>query len=87
MVRSGQILKVSDTNDEVWKVHLTDQKRVRAFHQDELMFVWQKTKGEDHLDHALLYTIIASKLVGTASGSNVTLPLLNTFSTARNPRR
>ena len=83
MVRSGQILKVSDTNDEVWKVHLTDQKRVRAFHQDELMFVWQKTKGEDHLDHALLYTIIASKLVSTASGSNVTLPLLNTFSTAR----
>lgn len=86
MVRAGQILKVSDAHDAKWKEHLTDQKRIRMFMQDELQFVWQKTKGEDHLDHALLYTIIASKLVGAASGSTVRLPLLSTFRTGQTGR-
>lgn len=81
MVRSGQILKVSDTNDRVWKAHLMDQKRVRAFMNDELQFVWQKTNGEDHLDHSLLYTIIASKLIGAAMGCTFQLPYLSTFRT------
>lgn len=79
MIRSGQILKVSDANDSRWKEHLTDQKRIRVFQEDELKFVWQKTKGEDHLDHSLLYTIIASKLIGASVGSGVQLPMLGSF--------
>lgn len=79
MVRSGQILKMSDTNDTVWKEHLTDQKRVRVFRDDELCFVWQKTRGEDHLDHSLLYTIVASRLLGVTTGCTSRLPVLSSF--------
>ena len=81
MIRSGQILKVCDSNDETWKVHLTDQKRVRIFHNDELQFVWQKTRGDDHLDHSLLYTIVASRLIGVTAGCSFQLPMLSTFNT------
>ena len=83
MVRCGQILKVYDMNDEVWKTHLTDQKRTRVFQEDELQFVWQKTSGEDHLDHSLLYTIIAAKLIGVTAGCNYQLPYLATFTQKR----
>ena len=83
MIRSGQILKVSDTNDATWKQHLTDQKRVRLFQDDELRFVWQKTQGEDHLDHSLLYTLIATKLIGAAVGNPISLPMMTTFKAQR----
>jgi hypothetical protein len=75
MIRSGNINKVSDANDNTWKKHLTDQKRVREFVDDELMFVWRKTQGEDHMHHALLYTVVASRLLGV-SASLSTVPLV-----------
>jgi hypothetical protein len=81
MVRSGHILKVSCALDEQWKDHLTDQKRVREFREDELVFVWRKTSGEDHMAHSLLYALVASRMLGVAAGSQVSLPLVFTFKT------
>lgn len=79
MIRSGHILKVSCENDETWKEHVTDQKRIREFRNEELVFVWKKTLGNDHLHHSLLYTLVASRMLGVASGSQVSLPLVFTF--------
>lgn len=79
MVRAGSILKVSDQYDEDWKDQLTDQKRVREFLDDELVFVWRKTSGADHLHHSLLYALVASRLLGVAAGCSQPLPLLLTF--------
>ena len=81
MVRSGHILKVSCKHDEEWKSHMTDQKRVREFRDDELVFVWRKTSGEDHMAHSLLYALVASRMLGVACGSQVALPLVFTFKT------
>jgi hypothetical protein len=45
--------------------------------------VWQKTQGEDHLDHSLLYTLIATKLIGAAVGNPISLPMMTTFKAQR----
>lgn len=83
MCRSGNILKVMCEHDETWKDHLTDMKRVREFRGDELVFVWQKVSGMDHAHHSLLYCLIASRLLGVASGSHVALPLAGKFKVER----
>lgn len=79
MMRSGNIMKVSDDRDEEWKEHITDQKRVREFRNDEIVFVWRKTSGMDHMHHSLLYALIASKMLGVSSGSHVQLDLVHSF--------
>lgn len=81
MLRSGHILKVSDEHDDLWKDHLTDQKRLREFRDEELVFVWKKATGMDHMHHSLLYALVASRMLGVASGSQVSLPLVFTFKT------
>lgn len=79
-LRSGKILKKSDANDEMWKDHLTDMKRTREFRNDELVFVWVKTQGNDHLHHSLLYCLTASKMLGVASVIMAGLsPVLGSF--------
>lgn len=80
LLRNKQILKVSDDLDVTWAQHLTDQKRVREFDtKDELVFVWRKSAGNDHLHHSLLYALIASKMLGVASGCAAPLPLISSF--------
>jgi hypothetical protein len=81
LLRNGGILKVSCTHDDLWKEHLTDQKRVREFQQDELVFVWVKTNGLDHLHHSLLYALVASRMLGVAAGCHVRLPMMGSFKT------
>lgn len=75
-LRAGLILKVSDANDETWKAHLLDQKRVKEFSGEELVTVWRKTSGEDHLHHSLLYARVASLMLGVASGSFAGWPVV-----------
>lgn len=77
MLRTGQIKKVSDTFDETWKDHLTDNKRVRMFKNGELVLTWVKTTKQDHLHMALVYALVASRILGVASGSAVRLPLVS----------
>lgn len=84
LLRNKLILKVSDDMDVTWAQHLTDQKRVREFDNDELVFVWRKTSGNDHLHHSLLYALIASKMIGVASGCRVALPLVSSFKVQQN---
>jgi hypothetical protein len=79
MMKLKQVVKVSDEYDQTWIDQLSDQKRVREFRQDELVFVWRKTAGNDHLHHSLLYTMIASRMMGVAGGCSVALPLLFNF--------
>lgn len=79
MLRSGQIIKVMDANDETWKDHLTDMKRVREFVGDEMVFTWVKVSGNDHLHHSLLYAFVASRMLGVSTGSSARLPLISTF--------
>lgn len=75
-VRTGLILKVSDKHDEVWKSHLLDQKRVKEFSGEEMITVWRKTQGEDHLHHSLLYARVASLMLGVASGAFAGWPMV-----------
>lgn len=80
MIRNGQVLVVSSDEDDLWVRHLMDQKRVRQFRQDELVFVWEKTQGNDHYHHALLYCLVASRILGVASGYGFAVsPILGTF--------
>lgn len=81
-LRNGSILKLAragitagetDPDDELWITHLTDMKRVREFADDELVFVWNKTSGEDHYHHSLLYLVTAAKIMAVG-GNMVPLP-------------
>lgn len=75
-LRTGRILKVSDDNDEVWTDQLRDQKRLKEYRQEEVVMVWKKTKGNDHLHHSLLYMVIASKLLGVSAGALESVPVV-----------
>ena len=76
LMRAGQILKVRDENDETWKEHLRDQKRVKEYRDEEIVMVWKKSRGEDHLHHSLLYMVVASKMLGVSAGLLAGLPLV-----------
>ena len=79
MLRGGNVLKVSDEFDGEWMDHLTDMKRIREYRNEELVFTWTKMTGNDHMHHSLLYCLIASRMLGVASGSHVSLPLVSSF--------
>jgi hypothetical protein len=79
MVRSGQILKVSCEHDRIWKTHMMDNKRIKAFKNGEMVYTWVKTAGEDHYGMAGVYMIIASRMLGVSVGVTSSLPLLSTF--------
>ena len=80
-VRSKSLLKLHDENDDVWIKHLLSMKRVKVFGaNDEMVYQWQKTDGEDHFAHAEAYSIVASKLLGLgSSGFGGALPLISSF--------
>ena len=82
MVRLGQIRMVSDEHDRVWQDHMMDNKRVKAFKNGEMVYTWVKTAGEDHSAMALVYLIVASRILGVAAGSTVRLPLATSFKLA-----
>lgn len=79
MIRLGHIRKVSDEHDRVWQEHMMDNKRIKAFKNGEMVYTWVKTAGEDHCAMALVYLIVASRILGVAAGSMVKLPLVTTF--------
>lgn len=79
MIRSGLLRKVSDEYDGVWQDHMVDNKRIKAFKNDELVYTWVKTSGEDHTFMAIVYALVASRLLGVSAGSMVSLPLLSSF--------
>lgn len=76
-MRSNGLRFRTATHKDKVKAHLQDMKRVRDLtNDDELVFSWKKSAtGNDHFHHALLYTYIASRLLGAASSSLI-LPFL-----------
>lgn len=79
MVRTEELLKVSDENDRVWQTHMMDNKRIKAFKNGEMVYTWVKTEGEDHYAMAGVYMIVASRMLGVAAGCSAPLPMLSTF--------
>jgi len=79
-VRSKTILKRQDANDDLWIRHMLSMKRLRVFGpNDEMIYQWQKTDGEDHFAHAEVYAMVASKMIFVSSGFGGALPLIHTF--------
>ncbi len=82
-LRSGAIRKVSDKNDQLWKEHLTDMKRVPQIEGTQFVYRWVKTLGNDHLHHSLLYARIAANLMGASIGNMSGMsPILGKISTS-----
>lgn len=79
MVRSGQVKKVSDENDREWKTHMADNKRLKMFKNGEMVMTWVKTDGIDHWHMALIYALVASRILGVSSGNTFSLPMLSSF--------
>lgn len=80
-VRSKSLLKRRDANDELWTKHMLSMKRLKVFGpNDEMMYQWQKTDGEDHFAHSAVYAQVAGKLLGMSVGAGGgRLPLLSSF--------
>lgn len=81
-LRSKHILKKRDPDahkDDMWVTELMDQKRVREFDGDGPIFVWQKTQGNDHYHHSLLYAWVASKIMGVARNTQAIPSLVAKF--------
>lgn len=81
-VRNRSLLKVSDKNDELWTKHMLSMKRVRVFgSNDEMVYKWEKTDGEDHFAHAEVYGLVAARLVGVSIGfgGGLCVPLVSSF--------
>lgn len=85
MVRNGMVLKVSDDEDEDWVEQLMDNKRIRIFKQDEQVFTWVKTEGNDHYHMAELYALIASRILGVATGVTSGLRLFSKIKLEETP--
>lgn len=84
-VRIGKVLKVSDDSDRDWITHMMDNKRVQMFKNGELIFTWVKTMKVDHLHMSLVYAMVASRMLGVATGfSGGRLPMLSTFRMTQN---
>ena len=79
-VRSRSLLKKRGPTDELWMKHLLSMKRTKVFGpNDEMMYQWQKTDGEDHFAHAEVYALVASKMIHVSSGFGGSLPLVSSF--------
>lgn len=81
-IRDGKITKIRDvdsTKDDQWVHQMMDQKRVREYSGDELVFVWKKTQGQDHFHHSLLYALIASRIMAVARNTTPIRSLVSKF--------
>lgn len=67
LVKRGKFIFKSQQDDSKWMMHILSLRRTMVYKDDEPVYVWQKTDGEDHYMHALLYSYIACLLRMTAS--------------------
>lgn len=84
-VRNKSLLKKRDANDDLWTKHMLSMKRLKVFGpNDEMMYQWQKTDGEDHFAHSTVYAQTAGRLLGMSVGSGGgMLPMLSSFKMAQ----
>lgn len=79
--KNGQVIMRKQDNTDRYQEQYTSLKRVQQFRQDELVYVWEKTDGEDHFMFSLLYLQMAIRLrarVGTVINAQ-TVPLVRAF--------
>lgn len=79
--KNGQIIMRKQVNTDRYQEQYTSLKRVQQFRQDELVYVWEKTDGEDHFMFSLMYLQMAIRLrarVGTVINAQ-TVPLVRAF--------
>ena len=79
LVRAGSIMKVSDSMNDTWYTHMMDNKRIQMFKNGELVYTWVKTLKVDHAHMALLYAMVASRILGVSDDYGTALPLLSSF--------
>lgn len=79
--KTGQIIMRKQDNTDRYQEQYTSLKRVQQFRQDELVYVWEKTDGEDHFMFSLMYLQMAIRLrarVGAVINAQ-TVPLVRAF--------
>lgn len=69
-IKNKKFLYKAQQDDSKWLIHILSMKRTLVVQRDEPTYVWQKTDGEDHYMHALLYSFIACTLRMTAGESS-----------------
>ena len=81
--KAGRVaVQRQDAIDDAWKSEMLSLKRVSKFDRtQEIVYVWDKTDGQDHFHFSLLYLYLAVKMRGLASGtfSRAQVPLLSSF--------
>jgi hypothetical protein len=80
-VRGKMLLHLKNELSKLWVDHILSMKRVRKFdNHDNLIWVWEKTNGEDHFAHSTGYAYVASEMIEVSQGAfGGTLPLLTTI--------
>lgn len=66
--KENKIFISKGADDGVLQEHYLSLKRTKIFQNDELVFSWQKTDGQDHYFFSLMYMFLATTLLGTVSG-------------------
>ena len=79
--KNKKIIVAKEDDHETFVNHLQDMKRIKKFDKHGgIIYRWEKTEGEDHWHHSLLYCKIAASLRGTFTGTDtVRSPLVKTF--------
>ena len=82
-LKNGRIKVARDDRlDETWRTHMRSLKRVSKFDKTkEIVYVWEKTDGQDHFHFSLLYLSLAAKMRGLVSGYRPvqSVPILRSF--------
>jgi hypothetical protein len=82
-IKAGRVVvQVQDALDEAWKSEMRSLKRIAKFDRtNELVYSWEKTDGMDHFHFSMLYTYLAVKMRGLASGTfnRAQVPLIRSF--------
>jgi Phage terminase large subunit (GpA) len=69
LFKKSKIVIAKGQDDDKLKSHILSMKRVQGFRGDEMVYVWEKTSGDDHYFFAMMYSYIAYRLRGTYTGA------------------
>lgn len=81
LFKQGKVLLANCTVAEKIKLQYISLKRTQKFINDELVYTYEKTDGQDHAHFALLYLLLAVELRGKAAGwvKIGTVPFISRF--------
>lgn len=86
LMKSGQLVMAKTDKSDNFKEQYVSLKRVQKFVRDELVFMWEKTDGQDHMMFSLLYLYLACKLRGRSAGWSAlgAVPLISSYTARQN---